>query len=370
MAVFFAAHDLLSFSHAMYDAILPGEGGIHNLLSYAKLGIVTDRWFARRIPVNTRLEGAYFYLNTYLLVLMGKWFGSGFPKPEFLDISDIRRILYWISEKGREGKACCITTVASNAARIGRLAWDTGMSLEGTKFIVSGEPFTKFKRETLERVGASATPRYAFSAGVQVGYGCGNPVHTDEIHINKHILAVIPLPKPVTGNGTLQSLLFTTLHPSAPVFYFNVENGDCATLEKRKCGCAFEMVGLTQHLYGIRSYEKFTSEGMNYFYSDLFELLEKTIPSEFGGGPGDYQLVEEEDDTGQTRLTLLVDPGVGDLNEENLISRLQQGLAQGSRSNRFMSKVWQDAGAFRIRRAIPHASARGKILPLHIRQKN
>ncbi len=120
------------------------------------------------------------------------------------------------------------------------------------------------------------------------------------------------------------------------------------------------------HLHQIRSFEKFTSEGMNYFYGDLFQLLEGAIPSEFGGGPGDYQLVEEEDGDGQTRLTLLVHPDVGSLDEEGLLSRLREGLGEGSRGNRFMSMVWQNAGAFRIRREVPHASPRGKVLPLHI----
>lgn len=51
-----------------------------------------------------------------------------------------------------------------------------------------------------------------------------------------------------------------------------------------------------------------TGEGMNYSAGCLFDLLETQIPSEFRGGPGDYQLVEEEDERGQTRLTLLVHP--------------------------------------------------------------
>ncbi len=86
-----------------------------------------------------------------------------------------------------------------------------------------------------------------------------------------------------------------------------------------------------------------------------------------GGGPGDYQLVEEEDPSGQTRLTLLVHPELGELDEQRLLTALQDGLAQGSRDNRFMAKVWQVAGTLRVRREAPHASLRGKILPLHIR---
>jgi hypothetical protein len=120
------------------------------------------------------------------------------------------------------------------------------------------------------------------------------------------------------------------------------------------------------HIHGVRSYEKFTSEGMNYFYGDLFDLFEKILPSEFGGGPGDYQLVEEEDDNGQTRLSLLVHPRLGDLDEDRLLLRLKETLAQGAKSSRFMANVWQSAGTFRIRRQTPYASRRGKILPLHV----
>jgi len=366
-AVFLSAHGLYSYTPALYDSILPGSGAIHLLIN-SKLGKMPDRWFARKVPVSTPLAATYFYLTTYLLVLMGKWFGSGFPKPEFLDISDIHRIVHWVAEKRREGEACYIITITSSAARIAQVAWGMGVSLEGTKFSVAGEPFTEAKEEVIKRVGASTTSRYGYGGGVNIGFGCANPSYRDELHVDQNMLALICHPKPLAGIGSpIHPLLCSTLHPMAPRLFLNVESGDYATLEKRDCGCALERVGLTLHLHTIRSYEKLTSEGMNYFYDDLFEVLERTIPSEFGGRPGDYQLVEEEDDKGQTRLTLLVDPAVGDLNEENLLSRLQQALGQGSPSNRFMSKVWQDAGTFRIKRQAPYASARGKILPLHIR---
>ena len=39
MAIFLSAHGLFSYSHALYDAILPAGGGLTNLLIYAKLGI-------------------------------------------------------------------------------------------------------------------------------------------------------------------------------------------------------------------------------------------------------------------------------------------------------------------------------------------
>jgi hypothetical protein len=76
--------------------------------------------------------------------------------------------------------------------------------------------------------------------------------------------------------------------------------------------------------------------------------------------------VEEEDDQGQTRLTLCVHPLVKNCDEARLVSRLRAALGEGSRGNRFMTQLWQNAGTFRVVRRAPYASGRGKILPLHI----
>ncbi|MGH7824584.1 MAG: hypothetical protein ACREQ7_05355 [Candidatus Binatia bacterium] len=364
--VFFSAHNLFSHSHAAYDSILPGAGGVNNLLINSKLGISTDRWFARKIPVRTRLDGLYHYLMTYLIVLCGKSFGPGFPKPEFVELTDIHRIVHWVEAQRRAGKHCCITAPASNAVRIAREAGEMGASLRGTKFITGGEPLTGSKRAAIERVGASVTLRYAYGGGLNAGYGCGNPIHIDEIHVNQNMVALINHPMPLSDNiPSIHPLLCTTLYPSTRLL-LNVANGDYAALERRDCGCALEKAGLTLHLHQIRSFEKFTSEGMNYFYGDLFELFEKTLPSEFGGGPGDYQLVEEEDGNAQTRLTLVVHPAAGELDECKVLARVRDAFSNGSRGNRFMAAVWESAGTFRVRREVPYASPRGKILPLHI----
>jgi hypothetical protein len=107
---------------------------------------------------------------------------------------------------------------------------------------------------------------------------------------------------------------------------------------------------------------------MNYFYGDLYEFFEKTLPSEFGGGPGDYQLVEEEDENGRTRLTLRAHPQIGAIDEPKLLGRLRDELARRSWSHEFQTRIWQRAGTLRVKREPPFASARGKILPLHIRR--
>jgi hypothetical protein len=367
MGVFFSAHNLYSRSLAVYDAILPAAGGLNNLMAYAKLGISTHRWFARRIPVNGQLEAIYHYLLTRLIVTMGNWFGSGFPKPEFIDLKDIHHIVFWASHEEKKGRLCCIRTAASNAVRIARVAYKAGISLEATTFIASGEPLTQTKRNVIKRVGACVIPQYGSLQAGEIGYGCARALHLDEVHANEHMLAILSHPGTSSPNGSAtHPLLFTTLHPSTPRLLLNVELGDYATLERRDCGCTLGNAGLTLHLHHIGSYEKFTSEGMNYFYGDLYDLLEGTLPAEFGGGPGDYQLVEEEDEKGQTRLTLVVHPSVGQLDENNVLDRVRAAFSNGSRGNRFITRVWQNAGTFRVRRTVPHSSGRGKILPLHI----
>lgn len=368
-AIFFFAHDLFRYSHAIYDAILPTTGGIRDLLRFAKIGIKADRWFARRVPLNSWPEAAFHHLTTSLIVLATRFFGPGSPWPEFLDGQEVGRIVDWIVEKKKIGRACCVRTTASNAVRIARTAQKVGQSLGGAKFVVSGEPLTESKRAFIEQVGGHAIPCYGCAGLNRIGYGCGNPHHTDDLHVSLDILAVIQQPRPLDANGlAIHPFRFTTLSPLNPLLHINVENGDFGVMETRECGCALEKVGLTLHLHTIRSFEKLTGEGMSYYYGDLFDLLEKTFPSEFGGGPGDYQLTEEEDGNGQTRLTLVVHPDVGNLDEGKILARLRAALADGSRTNRFTTWVWQDAGTFRIRREAPHMSARGKILPLHISQ--
>jgi hypothetical protein len=369
LCIFFSAHNLFSYSHAVYEAILPGTGGVGRLLHYAKLGIHIDRWFARRVPATGWLERSHHYVNTYLIVGMGKLYGPGVPRPEFIDPGDTQRIVYWILEQQRAGHACCVTTVSSSAARIARMAWKMGASLEGTVFDITGEPFTEAKERTIKQVGAFVTSRYAYGGGIPAGYGCASPVEKDEVHVNQYILAMIPHPRPLNDHdGKIQPLLLTTLHLAAPTLLLNVENGDYATFLRRDCGCALERVGLKLHLHHIRSYEKFTSEGMNYFYGDLYELFEKILPAEFGGGPGDYQLVEEEDENGQTRITLRVHPEAGEIDQEKLGARLREAMGRGSWGNEFQARVWEGAGTLRIKREVPFASARGKILPLQIKK--
>jgi len=372
-AAFAEAHGLLNHLQAAYEPALAGiPGGIHFPIMLARLGVPFERWFARPVPVNNWLEAAYSRITAHELALAGSWFGPGFARPEVVGTDELLHIIQWVEACSHDGHSTCIRTVASNASRIARVAIAAGRSLAGCTFVASGEPVTVAKRRVVEQAGAKMTVVWGYEPGpVHVGLGCTNPAHGDEMHVLRHTLAVIEHPEPIveTSSDAIRPLLFTTLYPTAAKLQINVSNGDHAVLSERACGCALHEIGLTQHVHDVGSFEKLTTEGLAYSYDDLFELLETTLPDAFGGGAGDYQLVEEESAGGQTHLTLLVDPGAGPIDETRLLERLGTELAKGSRGNRFMAGVWKQTNALRLRREAPMASARGKVLPLRIAGK-
>ena len=369
MGVFLAAHSLLTHRHAIYEPMLAGvAAGVQAACMVARLGIPIDRWFARPVPVRHWLEGAYFWTTAQELALAGTRFGPGFARPEMVPLDDLGPIVRWVEQCRRERAFVCIRTVASNAARIARTATAMGTSLEGCTFIASGEPLTAAKRAVIAAAGAAVTVAWGYEPGpVWVGFGCGHPVHGDEMHVLQHTLAVIEHPAP--GDESARPLLMTTLHPSAARLQINVSNGDHAVLFERDCGCALQRAGLTLHVHAVGSFEKLTTEGLAYPFDRLYTVLETTLPTEFGGGPGDYQLVEDEGLDGQTFLTLRVAPAIGPVDEARLLERLSAELAQGSSGNRFMTGVWTSAGSLRVDRLPPVASARGKVLPLRVARR-
>ena len=99
---------------------------------------------------------------------------------------------------------------------------------------------------------------------------------------------------------------------------------------------------------------------------DLTEILESRLPIEFGGGPCDYQLVEEEGPGGQTRLTLRIHPRLSELDETRIIARFMDELGRTDRSVRFMTEVWRKSGTVRVTRETPRTSLRGKTISVHL----
>lgn len=98
----------------------------------------------------------------------------------------------------------------------------------------------------------------------------------------------------------------------------------------------------------------------------VIRVLEEVLPSSFGGGPTDYQLVEEEDADGRACLRLLVHPRLGPLDEAAALQTFLAHIGPGTGAERVMRLAWQDARLVRVERRLPLATASGKILHLHV----
>jgi hypothetical protein len=142
--------------------------------------------------------------------------------------------------------------------------------------------------------------------------------------------------------------------------------GDVAELDRRRCGCPLEQFGWALHLRDIRSVEKLTAGGMTFLDIDIIRVLEEVLPGRFGGGPTDYQLVEEEGADGMPGLSLLVDPRVGPVPSNAVIETFLSAIGATRGAEKVMGLAWRDAKLLRVERRPPLVTPAGKILHLHV----
>ena len=129
-----------------------------------------------------------------------------------------------------------------------------------------------------------------------------------------------------------------------------------------------ERLGWTTHLHTLRSFEKLTAGGITFFDTDVIRVLEEVLPTEFGGGPTDYQLVEEEAPGGSPRLRLLINPSIGPVDDEAVANAFLDAIGKGSGGPRVAERVWREAQFLRVERQEPERTHSGKILHLHVRR--
>jgi hypothetical protein len=183
------------------------------------------------------------------------------------------------------------------------------------------------------------------------------------VHLLMDKLVALRRPK-LTPTGSVDTLIYTTLLPSSPKLLINVESGDFAEGSVRSCGCPFGLLGFDQHLTGIRSYEKLTSEGVTFLGTELLRLVEEVLPTTFGGYPTDYQLVETEE-AGVTRLLVIVSPRLGALDETSVITCVLDTL-RAYPGGHAMTQQWIQAQTLKVVRILPYQTASAKILPLFL----
>jgi hypothetical protein len=264
------------------------------------------------------------------------------------------------------GRTPLLHTFPSAAVRVCRAAQDTGVSLRGARFAVVGEPVTAARLATVRRVGAEAIPVYGSGEVGRIGYGCPAPSAPDDVHVMHDLVALVQpwLDAPPETGRPPAALLVSSLRPTAPIVMLNVSLGDEGERLSRACGCPMETLGWTTHLCRVRSYEKLTAGGMTFLDRDVARVLDETLPARFGGGPTDYQLIEDEVAEGQPRVRLLVHPAVGPIDDRAVVAVFLDALGRDGGPGRVMALQWRGAGFVSVERRAPVITGSGKILHL------
>jgi hypothetical protein len=358
------AHGVAGRPWAVWHAVPPAGPGVKTCLIMAKLGNPVRRWFTPIEP-RARRGTMRFAAFTSSTVALSRLWGGPVPAPEYVPPAHAALVAHWLAEQRAAGAPGALSTSVSLAVRVALAAGKEGLDIEGSFFRLHSEPYTPAKATIIASTGSTAAIGYAMSELGTVGLGCAAGSEVDDVHVLSDKVAVLQRRRTVgTSGASVGALLLTTLLPSCPKLMINVDVGDYARMDERACGCPLDAAGLTLHLSGIRSYDKLTSEGNTFLGGDLITLLEDTLPQRFGGAATDYQLVEEEQD-GLTKVSLLVSPQVGPVDEEEVVGAvLEQLLANPD--TRLMADVWREGDSLRVVRRPPHITSASKLLPLHV----
>jgi len=369
-ALAFAAHGVSDSPFLIWHPILPSGAGLTALLWSAKVGNPPIRWFSQ-VEAKTIKPSLTKRLATYYVVYAGRLFGADFPKPEYVSLEQAYKVAIYMAEMLKKGQGCLLFTTPNSAARVCQASRQRQLDLSGATFVLAGEPLTEAKLREIKSVAAKAINMYGAAEVGIVGFGCaGQAAAPDDIHLIKDLQAVIQHRREVPfGGASVDAFLFTSLLAKAPKILLNVESGDYGVIETRQCGCKLGEIGLTDHIYNIRSFEKLTGEGMTFVGTDLLRVIEEVLPAKFGGASIDYQMVEEEDERGRTLLSVLVSPEVGEVDEVELVKTIVSELSKGKDTQRMMAEIWSQAGTLRVKRQRPLTTAAGKLLPLHIQKQ-
>ncbi len=351
--------------YVIWRPIPPAAAGLKDVLRRTRAGLPVNRWFSQTDPRFMRDKQSAF---TGLVVRTARLWGANVAIPQHAPLEGADIVARWMAEQTTAGRPAHASMSGSSAVRVCQVADTLGLDISGSLFRLGGEPHTAAKEQILVGVGARGVNHYSMSEVGRLGLTCGQPQALDQVHLVTDKLALIQRPPPGwRSDDAVGAFYLTTLLPTLPKIMLNVETGDHGVVEERHCGCPWAELGLTTSIHTIRSYEKLTSEGMHFTGADLIRLVEVVLPQRFGGTPTDYQLVEEEID-GIARVSLIVSPRIGDIDEAAVIETAIQTLAARDVGTGMMAEIWQQARTLRVERREPYATSSAKIQPLHMRR--
>lgn len=365
--LFLHAADLLRSPMAIWRSVPPGSAGLKRCLMHAKLGLRMERWFTQN-KWGLRSGSPKSFLFTAGAVYGSRLLGNPLPVPEYTPLAEAGRVARWLAAKRQDGSPAHLDTNVSSAIRVCQAASQLGLDIAGSFLRLGGEPLTPSRVGIIQELGCRVFCHYSLGEVGTAGVGCVDRTQPDEVHLLLDKLAIIPRLRVAGDSGRrVESLHLTTLLPIGPKIMLNVDSGDCGVLETRRCACPFGQLGFQRHIHSLRSYEKLTSEGMQFLGLDFLTLFEEILPRTFGGNPTDYQFVED-DREGLPQVSLFVSPRLGPLDERQLVQTVLSFLGSRSRGDRMMAERWQQGRTLEVVRQDPLTTPASKILALHVRR--
>ena len=357
------AHGVLDSPCVIWLGILPDSSGFNNILGYARSARFFEKWFTPIVSGDLKPALKYRVATIYI-IMAARLFGAPIPWPQRVRLDQADVVAHSIAEILKASGSCLIRTHVGMAVRVCVAAREAGIDFTGATFVGGGEPPSPAKVREITGTGARYVPNFFFTEAGLAGISCAHPTDDNDLHFFKDILALIQHPRRVPqADMTVDAFHFTTLLPTAPILMLNVESDDYGILETRPCGCSLESYGFTDHLRQIRSFGKLTSEGVTLVGSEMVRILEEVLPAKFGGSALDYQLIEQEDENGLTRISLVISPKISITDESAVIRTVHEALAQSSVAADLAQAHWSQADTFRVKRMEPVWTARGKLMP-------
>lgn len=360
------AFGLLDRPAAVWAPMPPFSAGLADLLRAMKLGRSPERWFAQTRPAYNGRSWRHALLGDGL-ILGSRLSGASTPRPEFTPLGEAHTVAEWLAASKSKGRPAVVKTNVASGIRVCLAARERGLDISGSFFRVDSEPLTPARAEAFSRVGCAVANTYAMTEAGWVGVPCARAEVPDTCHLLSDKIALVRREMRTAHGAGAVANLYTTLLPTTPKLMLNVDCGDFSEVSEAPCGCLFGELGFRTRLHTIRSYDKLTSEGMNFLGDDLHRLLEEVLPGRFGGSPLDYQLVEtESEDTGLPQVVVVASPRVGPLDEAAVVGAVVEFLNHLPSSGGMFGRRWQEAGTLRLERREPTATGAGKMLALHV----
>jgi len=347
----------------------PGAGCRFRVLKFACFGPRPDAWFTPVDPRDPDLDPIFLWSQRAMRV-GGFLSAAPLPPATVATREDPTPILRWIQSTLAAGDTPHIQTQPTAMVALAIAAEKAGVDMTGTYATMLGEPSTDARFATIRASGVEPFPRYGTIEAGPIGYGCRRPTEVDQVHLIRDLHAFIQ-PGDAGGEAGLtpRSILLTALHPAAPYAMLNFSMGDEAIVDEDDCGCPLGKLGWNPRLRHIRSFEKFTAAGITFDDTEIVQLLEKVLPQRFGGGPADFQLVEDENERGEPVLILRVHTRLGDLPPDEVKTAFFEALGDGSAIARVMQRALSDSVQLQVEQGLPHMTRSGKFTHLHVRTR-